>query len=276
MLAAEHFPPAEAPKPAPAVSKTDNAISIIALEIIETVLKDPGSWGVSELAKELDLPKARVHRHLTQLRSAGYVSQNDSTRRYEPGWRLAILGQQLAKRVTAVTVARPVMEKLRDEVRQTIVFGQFTDHGVTVVSVLPGGSPIDVVLHPGTQFGFNASAQGKVALAFGSPSQIEQWSRQPHETRTARTVTDPAQLEKDVETTRQRGWTYAPEETYLGVNAIAAPVLGHGGALIGTLAIIASIHFVPDPPSAPMVEALVGAALELSRDFGHQRATDSQ
>ncbi|MGO4690651.1 IclR family transcriptional regulator [Glaciibacter sp. 2TAF33] len=251
-------PPAEEP-----------STSLISLKIIETMLEAPGPWGVSELAVRLGIPKARVHRHLTQLRSAAYVRHDPATRRYEVGWRLVLLGERIAAQSSASTIARPLMDDLRNRVRQTIVFAQVSDLGVVVTEVLPGGSPIDVVLSPGTTFGFNAAAQGKIALAFGSPEQVESWSAIAPETRTDHTIVDEELLAVEIAEARERGWASAPEETYVGVNALAAPILGHSGQLIGTLAIVGSVHYLPDPPPAVMTNALLDTAARLSADFGY-------
>lgn len=82
---------------------------------------------------------------------------------------------------------------------------------------------------------------------------------------------DPERLRAHVASTRRQGWATAPEETFRGVNAIAAPVFTHGGDLICTLAVIASIHYLPDPPSPDVVDALTNAASALSEELGYRR-----
>ena len=253
-------------------TETDAAdsASITALRIIDAMLDGSGSFGVSEIATRIGLPKARVHRHLTQLRTAGYVRHAASSRRYELGWRLVLLGNRIASQSSPVTVARPHMEQLRDEVSQTIVFSQVNDRGVVVLEVLPGRAPLDIVFHPGTQFGFNAAAQGKIALAFGSDEQLAMWKQIEPEVRTEQTVTDPERLAREVAEARERGWADAPEETYVGVNALAAPVLEAGGTMLGTIAIVGSIHYLPREAQQQTIDALLEASARLSADFGYE------
>lgn len=257
---------------APAVPASDAqpTPTLLPLLILEKVLERREPWGVTALAAALDLPKARIHRHLGSLRDSGFLSQDSATRAYEPGWRLLLLGQRIGKRAEILTLARPVMTRLRDEIGQTIVLSQLTDHGVTVTEVIPGGSPIDVILSPGTQFGYNSVAQGKVALAFGSADQVRTWSRLAPEQRTPSTILDPAQFRAQVATARRQGWASAPEETFRGVNAVAAPVFAHDGDLVCTLAVIASIHYLPDPPADAVVDALTSAARTLSEELGYR------
>lgn len=252
-------------------AETPTSPSLLSLHILEVLLARGGSWGVTELADELGLPKARVHRHLANLRDAGYLTQHPEARRYEIGWRLILLGQQIGARSELVSIARPVMTRLRDSIGQTIVLSQLTEAGVTVTEVLRGGSPIDVILGVGTQFQYNSTAQGKVALAFATPDQLAQWSRHIYEQRTPNTVTNEQTLWEQVDAVRRQGWASAPEETYRGVNALAAPVFAHSGEIACTLAIISSVHFLPDPPPTEIVTALTSAANDLSHELGYGR-----
>jgi DNA-binding IclR family transcriptional regulator len=244
--------------------------TLLPLAILETVLSRSGSWGVTEVAQALGLPKARVHRHLANLRSAGYLSQNPASRRYEPGWRLVVLGQRIQATAQVVRLARPVMTELRDRIGQTVVLSALTTGGVSVTDVVAGGSPIDVILSPGTVFQYNSSAQGKVALAFASPRQLAVWSTLVNEQRTPRTVLDATQLWNEVNAAREQGWADGPEETFLGVNAIAAPVFDNNSDIAYALAVVGSIHYIANPPPAELVNAVLLAAADLSKKLGQQ------
>ncbi|MCU1628435.1 MAG: hypothetical protein JWP64_3384 [Pseudonocardia sp.] len=110
-------------------------------------------------------------------------------------------------------------------------------HAAAGDTIVPGGSPIDVILNPGTRFHHNSAAQGKVALAFATDRQRTVWTRLISEKRRSETVLDHAVLWEQVAAVRKRGWSSAPEETLRGVNAVAAPVFGTGGEVAYTLAL---------------------------------------
>lgn len=247
--------------------------TLLALRLLEVVLDADDAMGVSEIGRKLEVSRARAHRHVTQLAAAGYLRRRPDAARYEPGWRLVLMGQRIQHSASAVRLATPHMEQLREVVRQTVVFSQLTEEGVTVTKVLPGDAPIDIVLNIGTQFGYNSSAQGKVALAFASPEQLRVWSRLVDENRTPATIRDHQVLWDQVADIREVGWATAPGETYRGINTVAAPVLGSDGYPVGTLAVVASDHYLADPPPQDVVDALTGAAARLSADLGHQVGT---
>ncbi|MDN4574226.1 IclR family transcriptional regulator [Pandoraea cepalis] len=251
-----------------------SSTSIISLRILELLAERNAECGVTHLAEALGVPKARVHRHLTALRQEGYVIQNPRTSRYRIGWRLFLLGQKLVKQFDVVGLARPVMEELRDAVGQTIVISSFTETEVVVLDVMRGRSPLEILLHPGTQFKLHSVAQGKIALAFGSPERRDAVLAGPLEACTPHTITDPMRLSHELALVRERGWADAPEEVFLGVNALAAPIVQDDGSLFGTLAIVGSIHYLPAHPNSQTVAALTDAARRISRLLGGARAAE--
>lgn len=248
----------------PATSST----SVISLRILEVLAERNEECGITSLAEALGVPKARVHRHLVALRQQGYVTQNSRSSRYRIGWRLFLLGQRLVKQYDVVGLARPVMEELRDQVGQTIVITTFTDSEAVVLDLVRGRSPLEILLHPGTRFLFHSVAQGKIALAFGPPARLAATLAQPLVACTPHTIVDPERLRYETDLVRERGWAEAPEEVFLGVNALAAPLLYEDGSLFGAIAIVGSIHYLPARAEPGTVAALKSAANRISEMLG--------
>ncbi|NML31747.1 IclR family transcriptional regulator [Paraburkholderia antibiotica] len=249
-----------------------SSTSVISLRILELLAERDAECGVTHLAEALGVPKARVHRHLTSLRQEGYVVQNARTSRYRIGWRLFLLGQKLVRQFDVISLARPIMEELRDAVGQTIVISSFTDSDVVVLDIVRGRSPLEILLHPGTQFRLHTVAQGKIALAYGAAERREAALAAPLEACTPHTITDPMRLSHELALVRERGWADAPEEVFLGVNALAAPIQQGDGSLFGALAIVGSIHYLPAHANPQTVAALTEAAKKVSQLLGGAQA----
>jgi len=243
--------------------------AMISLSIMETLAASDDELGITQLAHLLSIPKARVHRHVSVLKNYGYVSQNPSSNRYGIGWRLYLLGQKLVKRFQIVAMSRHIREELRDKVGQTVVLTTYSDQKVIVLDVVSGTSPLEILLKPGAQFTLNSVAQGKVILAFGPEALYNQVLAGPLRKNTPHTVVDPDRLRAEVEVVRKRGWADAPEELYVGVNAISAPVYLADGSLFGALAVVGSIHYLPVQPTDESVEAVVYAAAQISSLLGY-------
>ncbi|HEX4096656.1 MAG TPA: helix-turn-helix domain-containing protein, partial [Caulobacteraceae bacterium] len=65
----------------------------LVLDLIERLAGSPRALGVSEIARDLSISKARAHRHLRALVGRGYARQDAATERYEIGARLLPLGE---------------------------------------------------------------------------------------------------------------------------------------------------------------------------------------
>ena len=97
----------------------------LVLEILEHLAKQELA-GVTEIANALGTTKARVHRHLRTLVNTGYAVQEAGGERYGAGPRLIVLAQMLAQENSLTSVARPVMQKLRDALGHTITLAKVT------------------------------------------------------------------------------------------------------------------------------------------------------
>ncbi|MDN3711206.1 IclR family transcriptional regulator C-terminal domain-containing protein [Paracoccus cavernae] len=82
---------------------------------------------------------------------------------------------------------------------------------------------------------------------------------------------DKAALVAELEEVRRLGYATAPEESLLGINAVAAPIFDAQGGLLGSIGLIASIQHLGTAPSEDQLRAL----LSLTKAIG-QRGSSVQ
>lgn len=247
----------------------------VALRLLEALAHHRGPAGVTELALRLGMPKPRVHRHLRTLLAQGYVDQDPETEKYRPGIRLYELGRAAGEQIDLLTEARRVMQRLCDRFQLAVTLGRPVEDGVFVVDMLRADTPMEISTRPGYMMPFHASAQGKIALAFGAPELAERVQAGPLAAITPQTIRDPRRLRAEVDSARRNGWAAAPGEVLPGLNAIAAPIFGADGRLAATLTVVGTVEGVTDPPCPEMVEALLAAAAATSRALGYRDPSDS-
>jgi len=240
----------------------------LAIDVLEAVAFSDEELGVTQIADRLKGTKGSIHRHLHTLVERGYLAQNPSTSRYTIGPKSRLLAR-LAPETDLVQLAEGPMRELRDRLGQSVVLSEMTPRGALVVAKLSGKSPIEIGVRSGSELPFHATAQGKVMLAFAPrPFQTRALAR-PLEAFTDRTITSSERIEKELIEIARRGYASAPEESMLGINAVAAPVFDSTDACVATLAIVGSIQFLPEKPKASDIAALVEASQQLSRKLGH-------
>jgi len=249
-------------------SNTTNQSTVAAFAILEEMAGHSENVRVTDIAATLGMPRARVFRYLQTLMHLGYVVQDPLTDRYRLTLKLFHLGQAIADGTQLTSVARPIMAALRDTVGQTVTLSIPEDAGMRVIEIVRVETPVQIVTKPGAVLSLYASAQGKIALAWGDPKYRAQIEAAFAADEVALQGRDMAWLDGEIAHARETGWAVAPEETLPGVNAISAPILDRDGNLAATITIVGSVlHIAPDP-AAHFITSVLRAAREISTDLG--------
>ena len=244
-----------------------------ALEILEYVARCQTSVGVTEMARAFGTTKSRIHRHLQTLVAAGYLVRSDETERYSISARLMALGHAVSESFELATAARDVARELRDIVGHAVSISQPEADGNRLLAIVPSRTNFDIHVKPGSILGYHSSAQGKITLAFGDPLLLPKVIDAGLERSTPYTLVDPAALTAEIEEVRQRRWATAPNESMVGLNALAAPIFDALGGYVGSVAITDSIQHIPAIPSTEQVGHLQAAAAKISANLGFRNKT---
>lgn len=230
---------------------------------------------ITELANLLGETKAKVHRYLSTLRNLGIVEQARTSERYRLGWRLYQLGQAALEQFDLKRIAEPHMMRLRDAMRQTVVLSIPVGGEALVISNIEHtGTAIKIAGVTGSIAPSNASAQGRIMLAYASRAQQRKILSRPLPKISACSMTDPAEIEQRLALIRSRRYETAANETVFGINAIAAPIFDRDEKLIGAVGILGPVHFVPDPADPRQIAAVQACAAAISAEFGSRAYAD--
>jgi IclR family transcriptional regulator, KDG regulon repressor len=243
----------------------------VCLNILEYVAFDSDGAGVTQIATHIGLAKSAVFKHLQTLIDHGFVTQDPSSTRYRLGPKAWLLARNAPDLNDIAANAMPLMQATRNELGLAVVLSCPTPNSVFVVATVPSSHQIEIGVKPGGQLSLHASAQGKVYLAFGPADALERVCAGPLLSITQRTVVDPAQLRAEVEAVGRLGYAVAPEESLLGVNALAAPIFNYEGKLVGSIGLIGSVQHLGTPPDASHIARL----LQLTRDVSHALGASS-
>jgi len=243
---------------------------LLALSTLEYLAERQSAVGVTELAQVFDTTKSRMYRHLQTLVSAGYILQEESSDRYRLSARLMALGDAVSENFELSNVARPTMQALSDSLGHSVAVSIPEADGVRIVAMLRGRSNVEIGVRPGTLLDYHGTAQGKLALAFSDPKVLQKVLEEPLSANTPHTITEPDRLAAEVERIRERGWSISPNETVIGLNALAAPIFGALGELAGTIAIVDSVQFITDTPTEKQIREVCAAGQQVSGVLGYR------
>lgn len=190
--------------------------------VLEAVRSRAGA-GVSELAREVGISKSAAHKHVRTLASLGFLVREGNG--YHLSFRFLSFAEQ-ARRRLPFDVVESVVEGLAattEEGAQFLV--RENERVVYAFGVGPGGdsSPARTA---GEVAPLHATAGGKAVLAYlDGAARADVVERTGLPRYTDKTITDPAALEAELQSVRDRRVAFGREEYVSGVHSVASPVL---------------------------------------------------
>ena len=183
-----------------------------------------------------------------------------------------MLGGRALRANNLRAVARPELERLADDTRETASLEILSGKEVLVVDEITGSHLMSGVPSLGSRWPIHAVSTGQALLAFMPPEKAEALLPDMLPSVTARTITDRAALLAELAAVRARGYSVADESLEVGLVAIAAPVYNHDGAVVAAVS-IAGPKVRVTPECLPAVAArVVRAAERVSAQLGYRPA----
>lgn len=223
-------------------ARTGNPRSVITVERAADVLLhfaqvEGQTLGVTEIATDLAMPKAAVHRILSSLVSRGLVQLDPAIRRYALGPMAMTLGLSYLERLDIRRLALPELHRLSTETNETATLSVRTgDTRVYVDQVTPRREVI-MSVSVGVPFPLHAGASSKAFLAFLPPKQITAYLKAPLARLTPNTITGQSALRRELREIRERGWARSSAERQPGAASAAAPVFDHLGLPVAVISV---------------------------------------
>jgi DNA-binding IclR family transcriptional regulator len=218
---------------------------------VSSVVSADEPLSFAELQGASGLAKSTTSRMLAALERGGLLERDESGG-YVAGSLFWLYAARHDPWEELVRLARPVMEQVGSDTQETVHLSVIRGEKVVQVAQVDSRyllgtrdwTEIDVPPH--------TSALGKVFLAWGKlaipGARLDEV--------TPATVTSRAELERDNEAARQRGYTVTVDELEVGLTGIAVPVRGARGDVVAALGI--------SGPTSRLVDRLD----ELGRNLG--------
>jgi IclR family KDG regulon transcriptional repressor len=200
-----------------------------AFQILKTISTSGHGLRITEIASRLDISKSTVHGIAAALEDQGAIIRDPVSKQYTIGATLMELGKAAYERMDFKKAARPVMERLMEQCRESVFLGVRNGDTITVVDLVESRKDFKITSPIGTSLPLLAGAIGKIFLSGMTPRDAREYIRTKTLTRfTPNTITDPDLYFKALETVRNTGVAFDDEEYISGVRAVAAPLQPQG------------------------------------------------
>lgn len=241
-----------------------------AIEIMEALASSRTSVGVVDLARRVRLPVSTTHRLLRALQQGGLVRKDARSGRHELGLKLVELSAHVLDSLDLRAVARPVLERLQAETRETVHLALLDQTDVVYIDKLDSTRSLRMYSRIGRRVPVYCTALGKALLAFSDEGTVRTiLGRIRLRRRTANTITSRAALYAELAEVRRRGFAVDNIEFEDGIRCVGAPVFDHAGRCAAAISLSAPAVHLPlrriEHNLGPLVRA---AAMRVSRQLG--------
>ncbi|HTO02650.1 MAG TPA: IclR family transcriptional regulator [Opitutus sp.] len=226
-----------------------------AFSLLEVLARSGRALTLAELAEESRQPKPSTFRILRSLRDLGYVDQLEERGNYRLSERLRSL-QEYGRDESLRAKARPLMQMLHERFDETVNLGVLEGTYVRYAQVIETTQALRSIVKPGARDLFHTTALGRAVAAYLPDSQQTRLVDKACALEPASQRASLRQrLQKELQTTRKRGWALEEEETVPGVTCVAIPLTELGEPL-AAVSLSIPIHRLPASRRAEVLKAL--------------------
>lgn len=247
----------------PVVSAASRVLAVLEALTRERAIK------LEDLAREVKLAKPTVYRFLVTLQQLGYV-RRDEAERWAITLKMFNVGARALDHLDLHAAARPVAERLAEELGETVHLGVLDGDTAVCVMKIETRNRIRMYSRVGRRMPLYCTAMGKVLLAFMPDEERDATLGMIRLTpMTANTIVSRVALDEHLAQVRARGHAIDREEHEDGVCCLAAPIFDHADDIVGALSVaVPSFRRNPDA-EAGNVAKLKAAARSISEMLGH-------
>jgi DNA-binding IclR family transcriptional regulator len=192
-----------------------------------------------EICSKVGIHKSKAFSILQTLNKFGVVQRNTDGKGYSLGPSLITLSRKVLDNFNAPRLAEPILEKLAHRAGATSTLGLIVDNNVFIATKCESERDIGVTIPIGHRFPLSYGSHGKAIAAFLPQKELDHLLQNKHlYFHGSPEKFDQARLQKELTQCRRDGFAMDLGEVKPGLNTVAAPVLGPGGAPIGYIAVI--------------------------------------
>jgi len=241
------------------------------LEILRAFNRDRQRIGAPELARELGIPRSTVFRLIQTLEHMGFLRKVDGGTDYQLGIGVLSLGFELIASLEVSELAKPLLEKLRDQTGHSAHLAIRDGGDVIFVVKAASESTFASSVNIGTRLPAHGTVLGRVILADLSDDELKTvYPKSPLPKFSPQTPENLSDLKTILQADRDNGYARSASYFESGIASIAAPVRGESGRVIASINITFQDGKVTEEEiEGELIQTVVKTAEELSRQLNY-------
>jgi DNA-binding IclR family transcriptional regulator len=248
----------EEEKPNYPIASVDNALRLLRM------FEERPALTMAEASRELGVARSTAHRLLAMLAYHRFVWQDPVTKAFVPGNALIQVGLSVVRKMNIRSLARPLLESLAARTGETVHVVGRQDASVIFLDGVESKRALRAGNRTGDVMPANCTAGGKALLAFLDAGQLAAvFPGEALPVMTGLSIGKRGDLERELDTVRNRGYATNREESEPGITAIAAGVVDRFGRPRASITVTAPTSRIPGEWPQALVDDLIRTTAQL-------------
>jgi DNA-binding IclR family transcriptional regulator len=207
------------------------------LKALEYLCRAPQAVSLEQLAQELSVAQPTAYRIVNTLITTGYARANGFHGGYVATLKVMELSSQVHGAFDLRDAARATFRPVGMQFGETITIAKAEGSEAVFIEKIRTGASLVFYCDIGRRLPIHIGAAGRCILAHLDDREFEDYLEGELIARTSATHTSPAVLRAQRSQALEDGYVLSVDEVDIGVSAIAVPLLGSGGRILGAAAI---------------------------------------
>lgn len=239
----------------------------VGLTVLDALIAHRTPMMLKELAENLSMHPAKVHRYVVSLVRMNYAKQLDDGRYAlgEQAWRL---GLSCIQRTDTIQAAQPMIYDLHRKIDCGLQISKWTSQGPLIVQWIEPNQQVSVITRVGSIMPLLNSATGRVYAAFMAEGIVRPlMEREWQQKKAINQQVYPANWDEFLELKQsiiKQGAATVSGDMLVGVNAICVPIFNVHGEIEFSIAALGSELHLPIDFNHDRVKALKATAETLT------------
>jgi len=230
---------------------------------------------LSEIAAGAGLSAPTTFRFLRSLEEQGLIIVDEETGKYRLGYRLLEWTSSLLRQIDVVTIARPYVVAIRNQVNESV--GLAIPAGDFWIRVARADASHEVrrVLDIGERAPLHWATTGLVFLAALSDDELDEYLRRVEKNPSVNPpLADPHHVRATVAQVRAAGFAEQVAPHADGSATVAVPIRRHDGRVVAVMSVQGPVSRYTSDVRSLWIDTTLTAAREISETLGYRGGAD--
>lgn len=245
-------------------------VVVRSLNVLRVISGTSRGLTLAEIANELSLPMATVHRILAVLEAEKFIARSVTNRRYFLGPAARELAAPSTARESPLVTAHAAVAEASQLSGETVFLSEFSGDHVVCLALAESVRPLRLFVRVGQTMPLHAAASARVLLAWLEPEVVRRLLGDGTlPAYTSETPTSTAEVFDRLRRIRGRDYDVCNSELDDNVWAVAAPVRASTGAVVASVTLAApDARVSTERDRKSLTKIARAAAARMSADLG--------